>query len=73
MDIEGAEYEAIGGAQETIKKYKPVMAVSVYHFTEDLFRLCLEIEEIIPDQYDYFLRHYSPTMIETILYAVPKM
>ncbi|MBR5336534.1 MAG: FkbM family methyltransferase [Lachnospiraceae bacterium] len=73
MDIEGAEYEAIRGARKTIRKYRPVMAVSVYHFTEDLFRLCLEIEKMIPDYYDYYLRHYSPTMIETILYAVPKM
>lgn len=72
MDIEGAEYDAIRGAKKTIEKYKPIMAVSVYHSTADLFRLCLEIEEIIPDCYDYYLRHYSPTMIETILYAVPK-
>ena len=72
MDIEGAEYEAIRGARDTIRKWCPVMAVSVYHLTEDLYRLQLEIEKTAPGKYDYYLRHYSPTVIETVLYAVPK-
>lgn len=72
MDIEGAEYDAIRGAYKTIKKMTPILAISVYHLTEDLFRIALEVEKISPDTYDYYLRHYSPTMIETVLYAVPK-
>ena len=72
MDIEGAEYDAIRGAEKTIRKYVPILAVSVYHLTEDLFRLPLLIEEIVPGRYRYYMRHYSPTIIETILYAVPR-
>lgn len=71
MDIEGAEYDALLGAQETIKRDTPILAVSVYHKVEDLFRLILLIQKIHP-HYDYYLRHYSPTVIETVLYAVPQ-
>ncbi|MBR1390967.1 MAG: FkbM family methyltransferase [Lachnospiraceae bacterium] len=71
MDIEGAEYDALIGAEKTIQRDTPILAVSVYHYTEDLFRLQLLIQEMHP-RYKYYLRHYSPTAIETVLYAVPK-
>ena len=71
MDVEGAEYEAIQGAENTIRQCLPAMAISVYHKVEDLFRLQLLVESIVPGKYKYFLRHYSPTVIETVLYAVP--
>lgn len=72
MDIEGAEYEALVGAKHTLKKYTPTLAVCVYHKVEDLFRLQLLIEDTCPNKYDYYLRHYSPTVIETVLFALPK-
>lgn len=71
MDIEGAEYDAILGCQKIISSNKPVMAISAYHKTSDLFELPILIKKINPD-YKLFLRHYSPTMIETILYAIPE-
>lgn len=72
MDVEGAEYEAIQGAEQTIRRFLPAMAISVYHKVEDLFRLQLLVESIAPGKYNYYLRHYSPTVIETVLYAVPR-
>ena len=72
MDIEGAEYDALIGARKTLIACTPVLAISIYHKVEDLYRLQLLIEEICPGRYDYYIRHYSPTVIETILYAVPK-
>lgn len=72
MDVEGAEYEAIQGAEKTIRSFLPAMAISVYHKVEDLFRLQLLVESIAPGKYKYYLRHYSPTVIETVLYAVPR-
>lgn len=71
MDIEGAEYDAIIGMQKTLQQH-PVLMISMYHVVEDLYRLQLLIEEFCPDVYDYYIRHYSPTVIETVLYAVPK-
>jgi FkbM family methyltransferase len=37
MDIEGAEYEALLGAKMTIHKFKPDLAICVYHFLSDLY------------------------------------
>ncbi len=35
MDIEGAEREALEGAQETIKRFRPEMAICTYHRDDD--------------------------------------
>lgn len=32
MDIEGAEYEALIGGMQVIKRDRPILAISVYHF-----------------------------------------
>ena len=39
MDIEGAEYSALLGAAELLRKHKPKLAISVYHNDEDLIRI----------------------------------
>ena len=35
MDIEGAERQAVAGAAETIKRFRPRMALCIYHLTDD--------------------------------------
>ena len=72
MDIEGAEYDALIGGEQTISHCLPFMAICIYHKVEDLYRIPMKIEELCPRKYDYFIRHYSPTVIETVFYAVPK-
>jgi len=69
MDIEGAEYDALIGAAETIKKYKPKLAVSVYHKYSDLLEIPLLIHEMVPE-YKFYLRHHMPNSFETVLYAI---
>ena len=71
MDVEGSEYEAILGMKNTIQTHRPSMAICVYHKVEDLYRLQLLVESFCPGLYKYYLRHYSPTVVETVLYAVP--
>lgn len=69
MDIEGAEHNAILGAKESIKKWKPKIAVCVYHKREDLFDLPLLLKSFVP-QYKFYMRHYTENQTETVLYAV---
>lgn len=69
MDIEGAEMPALQGAKKTILRCKPKLAVSVYHKPEDFVAIPKFIKSL-RDDYKYYLRAYSRTGCETILYAV---
>ena len=70
FDVEGAEKEAIIGAKKTIKAHKPALAVSVYHRSEDIFELALQIHKICPE-YKFYMRRreYIPAW-DTLLFAV---
>jgi len=69
MDIEGAELEALKGAEEVIKKYKPKLAICVYHKPEHFWEVPLFIKKIVPE-YKIYLRHHSHDITETVCYAV---
>lgn len=69
MDIEGAEMEALKGAEKVIRVYKPKLAVCIYHRYEDLYEIPMYIKSLVPE-YRLFVRHYSDSPSETVLYAV---
>lgn len=69
MDIEGAELDAIEGAENIIRRDHPKLAISVYHKSEDIFEIPAQILEFWPD-YKFYLRHYSFGVCETVLYAI---
>ncbi len=69
MDIEGAEYKALLGASETIKRYKPRLAICLYHNIEDFIEIPELILSMVPE-YKLYLRHQSKGCTDTILYAV---
>ena len=56
-DVEGAERQAIEGSVSTIKNHRPSLTVSVYHRSEDIFELPLQIKKIEPE-YKLYLRRY---------------
>ena len=68
MDIEGAEYNALMGAKETIQAHRPKLAISAYHKDDDLVSLPMLIKELVPE-YKLYLRHHSNKVNETVLYA----
>jgi FkbM family methyltransferase len=68
MDIEGYELNAIMGARETIAKYKPRLAISIYHKPQDIIEIPKILMEFRND-YIFALRHYFPGTPETVLYA----
>ncbi len=69
MDIEGAELKALQGAKNTIQKYKPKLAICIYHKPEDIFEIPQYIKGLVPE-YKFFIRHYSSSLFETVLYAI---
>ncbi len=70
MDVEGSETEAILGAENTIRKNHPDLAVSVYHRVGDIFKLINLIHSNYP-WYNLYLRRpeYVPAW-DTMLYAI---
>ena len=71
MDIEGAEQEAIEGGAETIRRFRPKLALSAYHKPEDVHLLMTLVSALHPG-YRFYMRHYDPKgMNDTVLYAVP--
>lgn len=71
MDIEGAEKEAILGLKETIKKYNPILMISLYHKFDDFYKIPLLINEI-SNNYEMKIRVHSNLFIESVLYCFPK-
>ena len=57
LDIEGAEYHALQGAMLTISKWKPKLAICMYHKTEDMWELPHLIRSLRSD-YEFAFRHY---------------
>ena len=56
-DVEGAEKEALEGSASVIRKYRPDLLISLYHRTEDLHALILQLHGICPD-YKLYVRRY---------------
>ena len=56
-DVEGAEKEAIIGSENAILAHRPKLLVSLYHRSEDMFALPLQIHQLRPD-YKLYLRRY---------------
>ncbi|MBV5309734.1 FkbM family methyltransferase [Chromatium okenii] len=71
MDIEGGETWAIEGAAQSIIKYHPRLAISVYHRFDDLWRIPQQILSYRND-YQIFLRHYTEGVDETVMFFIPQ-
>ena len=69
MDIEGAEPQALRGAQNIIRRWKPKLAISIYHDFRHLWEVPLFLTELVPE-YDIYIRHHTDLAYETVCYAV---
>ena len=68
MDIEGSEIEALLGARQTIRKFKPRLQICSYHKFDDLWEIPILIKKLSPD-YLLYLGHHTQNIFETIVYA----
>ena len=70
-DVEGAEREALVGSLETIKESRPVLLVSIYHRSRDVFSLPEFLSRELVG-YKFFVRRlYSIPAWEMNLIALP--
>lgn len=70
FDVEGAEWEALKGAERLISEARPLVAISVYHRPDDLWQLPLYINSLNLG-YRLFLRTQGEDGMDVICYAVP--
>jgi FkbM family methyltransferase len=71
FDLEGGDQNAIRGSLETMKKYRPQLALSIYHDAVDFWEIPNMMIDNLPD-YNFYLDTYSFERWETIFYGVPK-
>jgi hypothetical protein len=70
MDIEGAEYDALRGGVNVIRRDRPILAICVYHTQSDIWRIPLLVHSMVPE-YKLYLRAYEGDGFQTVMYAVP--
>lgn len=70
MDIEGAELDALEGARRHIVEDHPKLAIAVYHRPSDFWQIAERVLSMRED-YQIFLRHYTESWIETVMYFLP--
>lgn len=68
MDIEGAELDALKGAITSIRRFKPKLAISVYHKKSDLVDIPAFIHSMDMG-YKFYLEHYTIHAEESVLFA----
>ena len=68
MDIEGAELDALQGAEKTIRTSRPDLAICVYHAPNHLWEIPLYLQSLGLG-YRFYLRNYTSFTGETVLYA----
>lgn len=70
MDIEGAELDALRGAEKLIARSGCAMAISAYHTPDHLWKVPLLMHRQAP-HHPLFLRAHAYGGFETVAYALP--
>jgi FkbM family methyltransferase len=73
MDVEGSELFALRGGYETIRRFRPNMAICIYHnYGKDAFNVPVYLVEEFGDLYEFSVKHHSIGWYETVMYAIRK-
>lgn len=70
MDVEGAEVATLRGARETIKAQKPAIAACIYHSPSDLWRVPVELKNLMPTS-TLHVRAHEVDGFDVVAYAMP--
>lgn len=68
MDIEGAEPDALKGAIETLKKYRPKFAVCIYHKWEHRWEIPILLNNFL-ENYNFYMKKSHP-FCETVFFGI---
>jgi hypothetical protein len=68
LDIEGAESAALKGAEQTLRRFTPRLALAAYHQFDDMWALMRQIDQLDLG-YRFAMAHFTPHHEETVLYA----
>lgn len=71
MDVEGAELSTLKGAAYSLRRFRPRLAVCLYHNPEDFLHIPHFLVECDLG-YRFYLEHHFMNGWETVLYAVPQ-
>jgi FkbM family methyltransferase len=67
-DVEGMEMELLRGAEATIRRFKPKMALCIYHYPSDLYEVAEYVRGLVPE-YQLALRQHAPILGDYVLYC----
>lgn len=68
IDVEGYEMNALIGMKKMLVTHKPNIAIAVYHYPTDIYRLLLWFWNLNSD-YKFYIRNYSGCVVDTVLYC----
>ena len=70
IHLEGGELEALRGAMVTLRRCRPMLAVTTYHNRDGLWRTPKFLMETLSD-YHYFMRLHAWCGTGAVVYAIP--
>jgi FkbM family methyltransferase len=71
MHIEGGEYEALKGGLIQIKSRRPILAITVYHNRDGLWKTPILLQEAL-SEYVFYLRLHSWCGTGAVIYGIPR-
>ncbi|RAP38805.1 hypothetical protein DID80_02200 [Candidatus Marinamargulisbacteria bacterium SCGC AAA071-K20] len=71
MDIEGDEEIFVPTLIDVVKKFRPQLAICIYHKIEHFWNLPHQIIKYC-ENYNFYVNTYSSNSHETVFYAIPK-
>jgi FkbM family methyltransferase len=70
LHLEGAEFAALKGARRTLASGRPIIAATVYHNADGIWRTPLWLMQTLPD-YRFLFRAHSWCGTGAVVYAIP--
>jgi FkbM family methyltransferase len=71
FDIEGFEPEALMGASHVLARTRPILALSIYHQQDHLWKIPLLLASLLRGEYRFFLRPHEAEAWDLVCYAIP--